>query len=651
MQRHPPSVHHISVGTRSTASLHYFILALIILLGFGLRLYRIDAVPLRGDEAFSVQYWAGQPLSESLRTVATIEPHPLLTYVTFRGWGLVAGLGELPMRMLPALTNLLGIPALYALGRKMGGRGMGMLAALLWAVHPYQIWYAQDARNYGIWAGVSAVALWLGYRATQRDRTIDWAAYAVTAGIAANIFYDDLFTIGAFGLFVLITRWGDWRLIRRAAVAIAFPGMTALLSFAVFQGALLAGGGYGGTAGHFDPAKLPEFLTTLFFGTTLPDDVARVIWLPLVLLVAVSLFVLWRRNSKQAIFLGFSALIPLAILCILSLRLKIFAPHYILSTVPAYILMVVGLAFAFEKHGNDAEIGEGLRPSPTIRRVLGSAVVGAILMLNAVSLYNYYFNPAKIKAPNWPAATAYIDQHIAPDDLVVQLAIDPAFGYYYRAPALDIALPSEPAQSEDAIVAALEEHTANRPAVWLVGQPYPDWPNRDVVENWMRANWQPVLDETIAGLRVQQFRPWTVRPDEIADTPLATFGDVAELAGARILYPAEVGGNLIVWLYWRAIGESNQPLKVFVHLEGAINPTTGSPLWSQDDQFPQDGRIGTESWTPGTVYRDVYTLPTGDVPPAAYTLRVGLYEPESGERLLTAEGDRHTLGNIELSNE
>ena len=57
------------------------------------------------------------------------------------------------MRLLPALANVLGIPALYAIGRLFGGHRIGLLAALLFALHPFEIWHAQDVRNYAIWGG------------------------------------------------------------------------------------------------------------------------------------------------------------------------------------------------------------------------------------------------------------------------------------------------------------------------------------------------------------------------------------------------------------------------------------------------------------------------------------------------------------------
>src|SRR4051812_7206922 len=174
------------------------IMIAIIMVGFFLRLFHLTTVPLRGDEAFSVQYWVGQPLSVSLAKTATIEPHPLLTYALFRGWGLVAGTSELAMRILPALIGLLGIPAIYAVGKLLGSKQIGLVAALIFALHPFEIWHAQDARNYAIWAGMSLVALWLGLRTLDKQRERDWMLYTIAASLAANIFYTELLTVAAF---------------------------------------------------------------------------------------------------------------------------------------------------------------------------------------------------------------------------------------------------------------------------------------------------------------------------------------------------------------------------------------------------------------------------------------------------------------------
>ena len=139
-----------------------------------------------------------------------------------------------------------------------------------------------------------------------------------------------------------------------------------------------------------------------------------------------------------------------------------------------------------------------------------------------------------------------------------------------------------------------------------------------------------------------------VQPDEIDATPLAAFEDTAQIVGVRVFAPPEPTGELTLWVYWRPISTTAAPLKVFVHLTGAPAPS-GSSIWSQDDQFPQNGRINTTDWSADTVYRDVYTLPTQSLPPGEYTLAIGLYNPETGARVTLADGsDHYTIGTISL---
>jgi hypothetical protein len=76
-------------------------------------------------------------------------------------------------------------------------------------------------------------------------------------------------------------------------------------------------------------------------------------------------------------------------------------------------------------------------------------------------------------------------------------------------------------------------------------------------------------------------------------------------------------------------------------MAGGINPVTGTPLWTQDDQFPQDERISSESWS--EVFRDVYMLPLNSIPGGEYSLLVGLYDPLTGERVLLEDGSDHLV--------
>jgi hypothetical protein len=611
------------------------IMVILIMVGFFLRMQGIAQTPLRGDEAFSVLYWGGLPLQQSLAEIATIEPHPVLTYALFRGWQLVAGDTELAMRLLPLLGGLIGIPAIYAIGKRLGGWQVGITAALLFMIHPYEIWHAQDARNYALWAGGSLVALWFGLRALDHNRLTAWIAYALAATFAANIFYNELFTIAALGLYVLLckrTRLVPW------IMTILPATITAVGSFLLLQGQLVGSGAYAGTtATQIDPARvLTWFMPSLLVGLPVNHPLALLVGFGGVLILAGGLWVVAGQKHTAALFLASLSGIPLLLLLIASLRLNIFDPRYILSAIPAYILIVSSLMIGLWNQ------------SVQWMRGLSLAILATWLGITIVSLDAHFRQVLPNKAPNWPALMTILDSEVTTNDLVIQLSVDAAFGYYYQGSAPDIALPATPQQSTTEIEQLLGEATTRYRGMWLVGQTFPDWPNYGVVENWLGIQWQRVQFGGVQGLQFQYYKPWLINPAEIPDSVSMSFENVAELVGSQILPRSTSDDHLTVWVYWRAVGQSEHDQKVFVHLQGAMNPATNSLIWSQDDQFIQDGRVGSSNWDTGTIYRDVYELPLTGIPDGTYSLVIGLYDPDNGVRLSTAEGDSIAIGEVGL---
>ena len=82
-------------------------------------------------------------------------------------------------------------------------------------------------------------------------------------------------------------------------------------------------------------------------------------------------------------------------------------------------------------------------------------------------------------------------------------------------------------------------------------------------------------------------------------------------------------------LYWQALATISQNYTVFTHLVDAAGN-----LKAQQDNVPQQGHYPTLWWDPGETIIDSYNLPLPpDLAPGQYTLRVGLYEPQTGRRL------------------
>jgi hypothetical protein len=149
---------------------------------------------------------------------------------------------------------------------------------------------------------------------------------------------------------------------------------------------------------------------------------------------------------------------------------------------------------------------------------------------------------------------------------------------------------------------------------------------------------------TLAALDVQAVAraftplPFTVRA-------LADFGPpgAAPLLALRgyTLTPGSGGPTTLALIYW-----THAPMRVdytaFVHVLDA-----GGALVAQRDSAPQSGAYPTHLWQPGEFVPDSYSF---DLPPGMYTVRLGFYDPETGQRLLVAEtgADAVTIGPVDV---
>jgi hypothetical protein len=112
------------------------------------------------------------------------------------------------------------------------------------------------------------------------------------------------------------------------------------------------------------------------------------------------------------------------------------------------------------------------------------------------------------------------------------------------------------------------------------------------------------------------------------------------LGGAALLgydlapNPVRPGESLRLTLYWRRVGYIPRSYTVFTHLLGP-----GDRIVAQKDSPPDDGDRPTTNWVLGEVVDDPYDLliPPG-TPPGRYQLEVGMYEPQTGRRVLVSPG-------------
>ena len=141
-----------------------------MLIGAAVRLHHIGDASLWNDELFS-RYYPETGLRYMWTTGFVLETNPPTYYTMLLGWMHLFGTGEAALRSLSLVASVLAIPLTYALAREFADRRIALLAALLMALSPMQVYYAQEARAYALLVLPVTAAL-LGLARYLREATV-----------------------------------------------------------------------------------------------------------------------------------------------------------------------------------------------------------------------------------------------------------------------------------------------------------------------------------------------------------------------------------------------------------------------------------------------------------------------------------------------
>jgi uncharacterized membrane protein len=110
----------------------------------------------------------------------------------------------------------------------------------------------------------------------------------------------------------------------------------------------------------------------------------------------------------------------------------------------------------------------------------------------------------------------------------------------------------------------------------------------------------------------------------------ANFSDQMKLLGYTLeTEEIQPGGSAQLTLYWQDLSNMETSYIVFTHLIDQNERIMG-----QKDNPPVSGLYPTTEWTPGEKIVDRYEIATSpEIPPGEYSIEIGLYELDNGERL------------------
>jgi hypothetical protein len=585
------------------------------MLAFGLRAWRLDYHSYRGDETFVV-WFVAQDWGALVAAIARNEPHPPLYYLIAKLWRDALGDGEFVFRFVPLLFGVLAAPIAGKLGARIAGGRIGVAvgagAALLLAVNPFHVWNAQDARMY---TQSVALTLWsllafcrLAERPGDRGRLLQyglisagavWTHYTFLPILAVqNLIWIGLFRRRKGGL-------GPWFAVQAGLAALA-------LSWIAVNSALLAG--YVGNGDQ--PALIDAIRRT--GAAYLTGRSGSPEWASLAgaigLLVAVG-GAIWlvRRSGWLGWLVALSVVAGFAAQWIASLRGPVFTETYLLTASgPFFVLLAAGIVAA----------GRLFLP-------LGIAGLAAALLVAALSLTNYWTNPAYAKGADWRSEARAIAAEARAGDVIVLNYPDPTFEYYYRGAAPVRLVPATVPFERSAVERELAGIVDGASRIWLVPVRAANWDRDGLVEGWLNDHADPIA--TAAWHQVRLVLYETPRGALATATPLtATLGEI-RARGASVT-PADCAAPcpVVARIVWSADRTPSADYKVFVH---ALDER--GALATQSDGVPADWRRPTTGWAPGELIVDAHdlTLPR----PGRYRLIAGLYR-ENGGRLTAADG-------------
>ncbi|HEX9987717.1 MAG TPA: glycosyltransferase family 39 protein [Chloroflexia bacterium] len=160
----------------------------IMLVGLAARLYNLDARSFWEDEVTQAHVARFSTLEEAFNyTHAYPDVMPLMNVIT---WLLrVFGSNEWLVRLPAAIAGGLSVFAIYLLGSKLGGVRVGLVAAVLMAISPREVWYGQEARPYTILLLLATLQMLFAYRAAVQGRKLDWLWFALCTVVSLYTHY------------------------------------------------------------------------------------------------------------------------------------------------------------------------------------------------------------------------------------------------------------------------------------------------------------------------------------------------------------------------------------------------------------------------------------------------------------------------------
>lgn len=395
-----------------------------------LRVYHFDYFSLWDDEArtyivSNATSWINVLKMQPLQIPANPPLDPLIRHFFMKTGGDSSFFFTLPSLVF----SVAGIYCSFILARTLFGFPVAIVTAFLLTIHPFDITYAQEGRNYAILSVVVPLASLAFLRANDKNRMTHWLLYSMSLAVC---FYSHLLTLGvaiAHGIyFVLRISLDYWK-------SGSFTGMMRLMlhySLSLILAVLL-----------FLPWLVPYFSWwkgpwdegpgIIYFSlmdVILTFNAGMFKFIPVGLTI-LGLAALYRRKERYSLFVILN-IVVLYGASYMATKNNFFHVRYVYFILP-FFLMITAFGIVWF---SEAAL-RLVRADSSNTRYVAAAILLLLSLNNARHLYAGYQNGwEKNFDGDWRSAAEYVNSHYRESDaIIVPHRYHANFDTYNKLPA------------------------------------------------------------------------------------------------------------------------------------------------------------------------------------------------------------------------
>jgi len=338
-----------------------FILPLILLLAFTIRLIGILSRPIWYDESFAILFSEKGPGAMLYGTLTSTgagaaDIHPLGYYTLLWLWMQAFGQSLTAVRILSILAGVATVGFVYHLTCELFNERLAALASIFVALAPFQVHYSQEIRMYSFLALWLMLATYAYVRGAKGAGTKWWIIFAVSAALSQHTHNLAAFYLVPLAATPLLHRN------RKALRSVILSGLGALLLYLPWLLQLPSQLTKVSTAYWVERPGLEKIFTLLLVYVTnlpLPDNLLFVGLFIALAVTSIGLLQTFRRANRNpnALWLVYLAFAPPILLFVVSQWVPVYVERALL---PSGVIFCLWLAWAMFNTTLPAPIRNGL---------------------------------------------------------------------------------------------------------------------------------------------------------------------------------------------------------------------------------------------------------------------------------------------------